>query len=227
MTQPLAPAKPLRRNRFRKHFYTGLLVLAPLWLTIYIIVFAVRIFGGTLSPYVRELAISMLGHGPWERPVIIISDIVAFVLTVLLITLTGYAVRKVVGQKLVNLVGLLLGRIPVIREIYNGVRKFLDVFFGDKTKFRKVVAVRFPTDRTWSIGFVTSEVEISFPQNGATKHITVFVPKTPNPTNGSLLLCVPEDVIPLPLSVDEAVKLIVSGGTLAPERLKSGAQDSS
>jgi uncharacterized membrane protein len=225
MTVPSAEAKPVSRGRFRRHFYTGLLVLAPVWLTVYIIIFVVSFIGGILSPYVRALAISMLGHGPWERPVNIISDIVAFVVTVGLIALIGFAVRKVVGQRLVGLVGHLLGHIPVIREIYNGVRKFLDVIFGDK-KFRQVVAVRFPTDRTWSIGFVTSELQINIPHDSTTAHITVFVPKTPNPTNGFLLLCQPQDVVPLSLSVDEAVKLIVSGGTLIPERLTATAKKS-
>ncbi len=210
---------PPRSGHFRKHFFTGLLVLAPVWLTIYIIVLVVRLLGGLLSPYIRALAISMFGHGLWERPVNIISDIVAFVLTVLLIALIGFTVRKVVGQRLVELLGHVIGRIPVIREIYNGVRKFLDVLFGDKSKFRQVVAVRFPTERAWSIGFVTSQMQINIPENSSTTHITVFVPKTPNPTNGFLLLCQPQDVVPLSLSVDEAVKLIVSGGTLPPERL--------
>ena len=210
---------PPRPGRFRTHFLTGLLVLAPVWLTIYVIVLVVRLLGSLLSPYVRAAAVSMLGHGSWDRPVIIISDIVAFVLTVLLITLIGFTVRKVVGQRLIEALGLLIGRIPVIREIYNGVRKFLDVLFGDKSKFRQVVAVRFPTDRAWSIGFVTSRMQINIPENSSTTHITVFVPKTPNPTNGYLLLCLPEDVVPLTLTVDEAIKLIVSGGTLPPERL--------
>lgn len=210
---------PPRPGRFRRHFFTGLLVLAPLWLTIYIIVVVVRLLGGILSPYIRALAISILGHGPWERPVNIVSDLVAFVLTVLLITLIGFTVRKVVGQRLIGLLSLVIGRIPVIREIYNGVRKFLDVLFGDKSKFRQVVAVRFPTERAWSIGFVTSRMQINIPENSSTTHITVFVPKTPNPTNGYLLLCLPTDVVPLTLTVDEAIKLIVSGGTLPPERL--------
>ncbi len=205
-------------GRFRKYFYTGLLMLAPAWITIYIIVLVVRLLGGVLSPYVRMLAISLSGHGAWERAVIIVSDLVAFVLTVLLIALIGYTVRKVVGQRLIGVLNLLVGHIPVIREIYHGVRKFLDVIFGDKTKFRKVVAVRFPTDRTWSIGFVTGELEIDIPQSNAAKHVTVFVPKSPNPTNGYLLLCVPDDIVPLTMTVDEAIKLLVSGGTLAPER---------
>ena len=224
MAKELGEKTPVRRGRFRRHFYTGLLVLAPIWLTVYVIIIVVKLIGGLLSPAVRAVAISLLGHGPWERPVIIISDIVAFVITVLLISLIGFAVRKVVGQRLVGLLDLFLGRIPVIREIYNGVRKFLDVMFGDKTKFRRVVAVRYPTDRTWSIGFVTSELEVSLPPESATTHVTVFVPKAPNPTSGYLMLCLPQDVISLPFTVDEAFKMIVSGGTLTPDRFTPGGK---
>ena len=205
-------------GRFRKHFYTGLLVLAPVWLTAYVILLVVRLLGGYLSPFVRAAAIPLLGHGMWERPVNIVSDIVAFILTVLFIALIGLAVRKVFGKRLVEGFDQLLGRIPVIREIYNGVRKFLDVVFGDKTKLRKVVAVRFPTESTWSIGFVTSELRLALPPETESNRVAVYVPKTPNPTNGYLLLCRPEDIVPLALSVDEALKLIVSGGTLVPDR---------
>jgi uncharacterized membrane protein len=81
--------------------------------------------------------------------------------------------------------------------------------------------VRFPTERTWSVGFITSRTEWRVPEGSETRHVAVFVPTSPNPTTGFLLLCEPADVTPLSLSVDEAIKLIVSGGALVPERIAS------
>ena len=210
-----------RASCLRRHFVTGLLALAPVWLTGYIVVLVVRALGGFLSPYLRLLAVRFFGEGHWPGLVTVAADIVGFLLTVLLVMLVGFAVGKVMGQRAVDIVNSLLGRIPVIRELYGGVRKFGEMLLGDKTNLKRVVAVRFPYERAWRIGFVTSEREWRFPEDANTVLTAVFVPGTPNPTSGFLVFYPPEDIIPLTLSVDEAIKLIVTGGTLMPERFET------
>ena len=216
---PSPDAALSRASRFRQNFVTGLLVLTPLWITGYIVVLVVRTLGGFLSPYLRAAAVRLLGEGHWPGLVTLSADVVGFLITVLLITLVGLAVGRVVGQRVVELVSALLGRIPVVREVYTGVRKFGSMLLGDKSNLKRVVAVRFPYERAWRIGFVTSERDWRFPEETGFAHVAVFVPGTPNPTSGFLIFYAPEDIIPLSLSVDEAVKLIVTGGTLTPERL--------
>lgn len=215
-----ASARVSRASRIRRYFVTGLLALAPLWLTGYIVVLVVRTLGGFLSPYLRVLAVRLFGEGHWPELVTVSADVVSFFITVLLVTLVGFAVGKVVGQRAVDLVSALLSRIPVVRELYTGVRKFGEMLLGSKTNLKRVVAVRFPYDRTWRIGFVTSEREWRFPEDGGAALTAVFVPGTPNPTSGFLVFYPPDDIVPLTLSVDEAIKLIVTGGTLMPERFE-------
>ncbi|MCC6475907.1 DUF502 domain-containing protein [bacterium] len=212
---PQVPIKKSISSRFRKAFFTGLLVVAPLWLTIYVIILAVRLLGGVLSPYVRLAAETIFELEKMPKLVGILSDLVAFILTVILIALIGVIVRRVVGKKIFEWLDKLLTHIPVVRDIYDGVRKFIQVFFGDQKKFKGVVAVRFPTHESLSVGFVTGESTM-IPNEG--KRIHVFVPTAPNPTSGFLYLLRESEVIPLDITVDEAVKLIISGGAIVPER---------
>ncbi|RPH93749.1 DUF502 domain-containing protein [candidate division KSB1 bacterium] len=204
--------------RFREHFMTGLLVMAPLFLTGYVVVLVVGALGGLLAPYMRLVVVQLLGEGHYPHIITVIADVVGFIITILLVTLVGMMVGAVVGQRAVDLLSSLLGRIPVIRELYTGMRKFGEVLAGDKDHLKRVVAVRFPFERTWRIGFVTNEQDWRFPEQSGPAHVAVFVPGTPNPTSGFLVFYAPEDILPLSLSVDEALKLIVSGGTLTPER---------
>ena len=137
-----------------------------------------------------------------------------------MIALLGAAVSRVFGRRSFDALNAALGRIPVIREIYTGVRGFSEALFGDKTSFKRVVAVQYPNEYTWRIGFVTSAAEWRIPEGTGPPHLSVFVPVTPNATSGFLLLARADQVMPLSLSVDEAIKLIVSGGTLTPARLQ-------
>lgn len=209
-----ADLKPTAAQRFRRYFATGLLVLAPIWATLYLVVLVVRIIGGFLSPLLRQLAESLYEGAAWLAVVRIAADVAAFIITVIFIAIVGYFVRKVIGKKLLDLVGRLLNRIPVIREVYDGVSKFLQMLFGEKAGFKRVVAVQFPNEQSWAIGFVTNSGTWALPNQATGEMLSVFVPTTPNPTSGFLLLCKPEQVTTLDLTIDEAVKLIISGGTL-------------
>ncbi|MBU1985416.1 DUF502 domain-containing protein, partial [bacterium] len=206
---------------FRRHFVTGLVVLAPVWLTVYIVLLAVRLVGGQLSPLMRRLAETLLGHGRYAGLVTTAADVVAFLVTVILITIVGFAVSRVMGRRMLDVFDTILRRIPFVREVYGGIRKVADVLFGDKSSFQRVVAVRFPTEQAWSLGFVTSEHTWNVPENSDQAHTVIFVPTTPNVTTGFLLLCKSHDFVPLSLSVDQAMKVLISVGTLSPERVQN------
>jgi uncharacterized membrane protein len=204
--------------KFRRNFVTGLFVLAPLALTIYIIKFIVGLLGGILSPYFRMIGREVIGSGKSLGIVTTLADITAFIVTVVGITLIGMLVRRVLGQRLVEAFNRLMNRIPVVRAIYESIRKFIDIFFGEKSKFQRVVAVNFPLESAWTIGFVTGETKLNPDPESDQTLLTIFVPKVPNPTSGFLLFAKEKDVRPLDLTVDEAIKLIISGGTISPDR---------
>lgn len=202
-------------KKFRRAFATGLLMLAPIWLTGYIVLVIVRLLGGVLSPYIRYTALEILELEALPKSIELLTDVVAFVLTVILIALIGSIVQRVLGRRLFNMIDRILSRIPVVSDVYNAVRKLLEAFFGDKTGFRGVVATKFPNDTSWAIAFVTGESTM-LEQKG--KMVHVFLPTTPNPTSGYLLLVPESEVIKLDMTTDEAFKLIVSGGSIPPER---------
>ncbi len=190
-------------------------MLAPIWLTGYIVLVIVRLLGGVLSPYIRYTALEILELEALPKSIELLTDVVAFVLTVILIALIGSIVQRVLGRRLFNMIDRILSRIPVVSDVYNAVRKLLEAFFGDKTGFRGVVATKFPNDTSWAIAFVTGESAI-IEQKG--KMVHVFLPTTPNPTSGYLLLVPESEVVKLDMTTDEAFKLIVSGGSIPPER---------
>lgn len=212
---PLVKRPESKFRKLRRAFATGLLVLAPIWLTGYIILIIVRLLGGALSPYVRYFALNVMELEAYPKLVAVLADIVAFVLTVVLITLIGLVVQRVLGQRLLLAVDRVLSRIPVVREVYDAIRKFIQVFFGDNKGFRGVVAVKYPTDSSLVIGFVTAESTL-LPERGKLLH--VFVPLAPAPTQGILFFVPEQETVKLDLTVDEAIKLIVSGGAIPPER---------
>ncbi len=213
MTHP----SPQRKftSRFRRNFATGLLVLAPAFITIYLVTLVVHFLGGFISPFLRDAAIYLLGENQWPRLILLISDVVGFLITVVIIAFVGALVRRVVGKRLLGLVNRALSRIPVIREVYDGITKFLQLLFGDKSGFQHVVAVRFPNEHTWSIGFVTNSRDWPGEDGTLKLHHVVFVPHTPNASSGFTVFAQPEHTIRLDLTVDEALKIIISGGTLS------------
>ncbi len=209
------PGKSLSAH-FRKNFVTGLLVLAPVWITVYLVLIVVRALGGFVSPYLRTLAGSLPAPEQWLGVISWLADVVGFLITIVLIALVGALVRRVVGRRLFHFFERLVTRIPVIRAIYEGVTKFIQTVFADRASFQRVVAIRFPNDYTWSIGFVTSTRSWQLPERNATVLLSVFVPHTPNPTSGFTVIIRPEYAVDLDLTVDEAIKLVMSGGVVMP-----------
>jgi uncharacterized membrane protein len=218
------PTPSGRRSFFRRNFATGLLVLAPVAITVYLVVIVVRSLGSLLSPYLRILATMLLGDSASTVFIVGLTDIVAFALTLLLIALFGAVVRRVFGQRLIEFVDFLLGHIPVVRDVYDALRKFTQLLAGSRSGFQRVVAVRFPTDRTWAIGFVTNSADWPIPAGGSTSMLVVFVPNSPVPTSGFVIMSPATEVVELPMSVEQALRLIVSGGTLSPDQLTGPAK---
>lgn len=201
------------KSIIRRYLIAGLLAWVPLGVTIFIIKF----FASYLSGLVGLLPVA------WQPDHLIgfhipgLSAIIGIIVIVIVLFITGLLASNFFGRFLLGLGVDLLEHIPLVRSIYSTVKQISDTMFSKKGKaFRKVVLIRYPHKDSWSLAFLTSdslgEVGIKAPS----PLISVFIPTTPNPTSGFLILVPPEDVIELEMTVDEAFKMIVSLGVIVP-----------
>lgn len=198
----------------RRTFVAGLAVVLPLFLTFLVLKVLVRSLDGVLAPVVEAFTgreIPLLGA----------------VATLLLILLVGMLTTNIVGRKVVELGDRLLLQIPVVRNVYAASKQFLDAFtMPNKKAFRQVVMVEFPRPGVYVLGFLTGGDAGEFRDVSPEPLVKVFVPTAPNPTGGYVILVPEKEIIPLTMSVEEGLKLIVSGGILVPPRVRR-AEDAS
>ena len=208
--------------RWRSSFLTGLAVTLPALLTLA----ALKWLIGTISG-VTDLLLFFLPRSLTHEGLIYPHDgkgemhgywsLVALVLAVVLISVVGVLARYYIGKKIIDWTDRVLMRVPLLNKFYGAIKQVNDAFSGNKHSFQTVVLVEFPRAGIYSIGFLTSEQRDEVQQKTREKVVCVFVPTTPNPTSGFLIL-VPEDkVTRLDMSVADGIKYIVSLGSLSPE----------
>jgi uncharacterized membrane protein len=207
--------KHFLRKKVRRDFLAGLLVLVPVGLTIVVVRWIISVMDGLL---VRMLPLK------WQPEQLLGFHVpgLGIALTVLLIFFTGLLATNYFGHKLVKASEQLVCRIPLVKGIYSLFKQVTDtVFSSERQGFRKVVLIEYPRKGIWSIGFVTGTSEGEIQRITNRRVINVFMPTTPNPTSGYYILVPEEDAQVLGMSVEEAFKLIVSGGMVSPpDRLK-------
>lgn len=197
------------RDIFRKYFIAGLLVVIPLMGTIWILkvlVYAIEDFFFTFvpAPLLPERIIGMRIPG------------IGFLLTIAIVLLVGILTRLVLARQLLKVGEKILARIPVGRGVYQGIKQLMQLIVGQsESRFSRVVVVEFPTPDSYAYGFVTGNVTGKVAPATGKEVLCVFVPTTPNPTSGYLLLVPEEKTWPAGISVDEAMKLVISGGLMA------------
>ncbi len=202
-------AAAARATDLKKYFITGLLIWIPLAITFMVLAWIV----GTLDAILLWLPTE---HQP-SRYIGFNIPGVGVVASLLIIFFTGLIAANVLGQKLVRLWEALLSRIPVVKSIYYSVKQVSDTLFSSSGQaFRKALLVQYPREGAWTIAFLTGQ-----PGGDAANHlhgdyVSVYVPTTPNPTSGFFLMMPRTDVIELDMSVDEALKYIISMGVVAP-----------
>ncbi|RFB65567.1 MULTISPECIES: DUF502 domain-containing protein [unclassified Herbaspirillum] len=195
----------------RKYFITGLLILVPLAITLWVL----NLIIGTMDQSLLLLPVS------WRPEALVGFRIpgLGTILTLLIIFLTGLATRNFIGRQVVSLWEGLLTRIPVVKSIYSSVKQVSDTLFSSSgNAFRKAVLVQYPRQGSWTIAFLTGIPggEVKNHLQGV-DYVSLYVPTTPNPTSGFFLMVPRADTIELDMSVDEALKYIVSMGVVAPE----------
>jgi uncharacterized membrane protein len=144
-------------------------------------------------------------------------SLVALVLAVILISVAGVLARYYIGKKIIDWTDRVLMRVPLLNKFYGAIKQVNDAFAGNRHSFKTVVLVEFPGPANYSVGFITSEQQGEIQQKTGRKLISVFVPTTPNPTSGFLIMVPEEKLTKLDMSVTDAIKYIVSLGAISQE----------
>lgn len=215
----------------RASFLTGLVVVLPIGLTIYLIWTVIGWIDGWILPLIP---------GPWKPEVLVrqyfgpdatipvrgVGVVVFLVFTVVV----GWIAKGLLGRSLLSWAEGLVDRMPVVRSIYNGIKQIAETVFAQtETNFERACLVQYPKEDIWAIGFVSTKAkgELQAKLNGAgyREVISVFLPTTPNPTSGFLLYVAEEDVIYLDMKIEDAAKLIISAGLVYPNGKETRVQN--
>jgi len=193
-------------NRFRRYFLTGLVVVVPPVVSFYVIY------------VVGEWLDQLLGgrfRGEWIRPGGIPG--LGILSLLLIILLVGMLASRTLGRRVVAWWELLLARIPILNRVYLGAKQISEALFHQESRvFRKVVLVEYPRTGCWVIAFKTERASEEIESKTGQRLVSVFLPTTPNPTSGYLLLVPDDDVIPLEMNVEQGLKMVISAGSVVP-----------
>lgn len=199
-------------KKLKSYFLTGLLVLIPLVLTIYIIWKLFLAIDGILRGVISKTLVR-IGLDVTHQPLVGLG----FITVILLILLTGMIARNYMGKKIISYGELIFTRIPLINRIYVAIQQISNAFFSEKREvFKKAVLIEYPRRGIYSIGFFTQDTRGEVQDRLDTDVVSVFLPTTPNPTSGFLLFVPKSDVMELDMSIEEALKLVISGGAIVP-----------
>ena len=204
----------------KRYFITGLLVLVPLFITAWVLSSIIHLMDGSL--YLLPEA--------WRPKAQLGMDIpgIGTILTVLIILMTGVVATNFFGKQIIDFWENMVGHVPFVKSIYSSVKQVSDTLFSDTgNAFRKALLVQFPREGSWTIAFQTGEPGGDVANHLLGDFVSVYVPTTPNPTGGYFLMMKRSEVIELNMSVDEALKYIISMGVVTPLPVAAKTKDSS
>ena len=203
----MAKNKPKKSilSSLRNNFIEGVVVLIPIGITLYLTVFIINI-----SSKLIPKEINPNHYLPYNIPGLEI------LIAVLLITIIGWISLSFIGKRLFNFFETILNKIPIIRTIYSAVEQLIETFTSSKSDKKTVVLVEYPRKGVYAVGFATKENTGEIRKKAGKELLNVFVPTTPNPTSGFLLMFPKDEVIFLDLTFEEASKFIVSAGSFNP-----------
>lgn len=201
-----------RFKSLRNAFLTGLVMVAPLVATIWVLRLIISFVGGSITPLFQPYLPEMLSHLP-----ALVWDVVATLIALGLVTLLGYLSHLLLGRFLGAIAERFIQSIPGIGGFYNSVKQFIDTFGAkDRAQFSKVVLVQFPRPGAWTIGFVTNTGRGEPHAHFQGEHWAVFVPTCPSPVNGFFMFLPATDVVELEMSVGDGMKTVISCGAVLP-----------
>ena len=190
-------------SRIRNYFIAGIVVLIPIGITLYLTLFIIRISGNVIPKEINPN-----NYLPFNIPG------VEILIALLVITLIGWLSLSFIGKRILKFVNDLFKRIPILRTIYSAIGQMTESFAPNKANNKKsVVLIQYPRKGSWAVGFATKDNKGEISKKTNSNLVNVFVPTTPNPTSGFLLMFPKDEVIYLDMSFEEASKFIVSAGT--------------
>ncbi|WP_374590551.1 DUF502 domain-containing protein [Aquabacterium sp.] len=209
----------------RKYIITGLLAWLPLTVTIWVLLHVVGllngVFGGVVAAAQTVLPSSV--HPVLQR----LTEIpgLSVIVVVAVLFLTGVLVTNIFGQWVLKQSNRLVSHIPIVKSIYTSVKQVSDTLFSSSGQaFRQAVLVQYPRAGSWTIAFVTGKPSGEVAQHLSGDYLSLYVPTTPNPTSGFMLMVPRADVVELDMSVDEALKYVISMGVVAPPDMAAKAK---
>jgi len=198
---------------YQRYLLTGFLALAPIVITLFLLyksfIFLDGLLGNGINFILRDvLGINLFGGHPIPG--------IGFVVLLFLVGLVGFAARNVFGQWLLARAQRFIYQVPLINRIYHAIEQISQaIFSGKREVFQRAVLIEYPRNGIYSIAIMTADTSGHIQDKLPQDTISVFVPTTPNPTSGFLLFVPKQDVIELDISVEEALKLVISGGTIS------------
>ena len=197
-------------QRMRAYFITGILVVAPVSITLYLAWIFIGFVDNRITPLIP------VKYNPETYLPFALPGLGLLILVVTLI-LVGAATAGFIGRLWARLSEQILGRMPVIRNIYGAVKQILETVLAQQSKaFREAVLVEYPRRGIWAIAFITGRTEGEVQNITEEECINIFLPTTPNPTSGFLLFVPKKDLVHLDMNVEEAIKMVISGGIVTP-----------
>lgn len=207
-----------KKKSFKTYLLTGTIILLPLLITIYVLFFLFSMIDNLLLDLFKTFGYQMIpGLG--------------FALTVITVFFTGLIAQNVLGRKIIHYGEKFVLNIPLVKEIYNAIKQVIDAFsVQSKDAFQRVVLVEYPRKGLYALGFVTGVGAGEVQDKTEETVVNVFLPTTPNPTSGFFLMIPKEDLVPLDMTVEEGIKMIISAGVVNPQyppvpRLKDDKED--
>ena len=193
-------------RKLRNYFITGVVVLIPIGITLYLTLFIVKV-----SSKILPAEVNPNSYLPFSIPGLEI------IISIIIITLIGWLSLSFLGKRLVNLVDSIFTKIPFLRTIYSAIGQMTQTFAKQKDSKKSVVLVEYPRKGSWAVGFATQDNQGEISKKTTKNLVNVFIPTTPNPTSGFLLMFPKDEVLFLDMNFEEASKFIVSAGTSNPK----------
>ncbi len=206
------------KDFFKRYFIAGLLILLPLWLTAVVFMIVFDWTSGISMTYTLPILKYFVHDKVWVH---LLAKILSFCITIVIICFVGFFATNLAGKKLLKFFEDIIIKIPAVGGLYSAFKKFISFFSSDNLgkDFQKVIFVPFPTATSYCVAFSTGKRIV----NGQV-YVTVFMPTTPNPTTGFLMIVKEEDVVESDYTIEEGIQYIMSAGIICPEN-KTGLKD--
>jgi uncharacterized membrane protein len=199
------------KGRVRNYFITGMVIVLPIIISVWVFTTVFYILTNFLFRMIQFF------HPLDSFSIGLLARIGSLVIIFFAVIVIGVLARNVFGKKIVHLIDVLCTKIPVFGRVYSATRQISHAFIGEqKTVFRKVVLIRYPRKSLFTVAFLTSEIRGEAQEKTGEDLINVFIPTSPNPTSGMLIMVPRTDVIPLDMSIEDGMKLVISGGAFVP-----------